>query len=319
MTQGDGEPGHVDHGAEHGAEHGMDIKHFMDHVGDAYYFEVPHFMAPPRQPPSYLKHAEPNELQGKILIPQPFATLRDLHTVESGFAISKMMVVQAFVAVMMILVFVWLARKIKSGNPVKGRLANLLEAMLLFVRDNVARPAIGEHDADRFLPFLWTLFFFIVSCNVIGMFPWLGTATGILSTTAALAAITFLVVVFSGMFKLGAVGFWKAQVPHMDLSPAIAMGLKPLIFGIEVGGLFIKHTVLAVRLLANMFAGHLVLAVIIGFIAQTEHSALWYGITPASVLGSAALGLLELFVAFLQAYIFTFLASLFIGMAVHPH
>ena len=94
-----------------------------------------------------------------------------------------------------------------------------------------------------------------------------------------------------------------------------------MMFGIEVVGLLIRHAVLAVRLLANMFAGHLVLAVIVGFIASTAQSALllWAGVTISSVLGAAALTLLELFVAFLQAYVFAFLTALFIGMAVHPH
>ena len=95
--------------------------------------------------------------------------------------------------------------------------------------------------------------------------------------------------------------------------------LIPLIFVIEVAGMLIKHGVLAIRLLANMMAGHVVLAVIMAFIAASAGSAMWYVVTPTSVLGATALSLLELFVAFLQAYIFTFLSALFIGMAVHPH
>ena len=121
------------------------------------------------------------------------------------------------------------------------------------------------------------------------------------------------------MTKLGAVGFWKAQVPHMDLPFVLAIFLMPMMFVLEVMGLLIKHFVLAVRLLANMMAGHLVLAVLLAFIAVSAGSIVWYGVTPASVLGATALNMLELFVAFLQAYIFTFLSALFIGMAVHPH
>ena len=107
----------------------------------------------------------------------------------------------------------------------------------------------------------------------------------------------------------------------MQLPKAMAVLLIPMIFVIELVGLLIRHVVLAVRLLANMFAGHLVLAVILGFIATAANYLFfaWLGITTVSVLGSAALTLLELFVAFLQAYIFTFLSALFIGMAVHPH
>ena len=121
------------------------------------------------------------------------------------------------------------------------------------------------------------------------------------------------------MVKLGPIGFWTGQVPHMDLPSALAIILKPMIFVIEVMGLCIKHFILAVRLLANMLAGHMVLAVIMAFIAASAGSLAWYAVAPASVFGAVALSLLELFVAFLQAYIFTFLSALFIGMAVHPH
>jgi F-type H+-transporting ATPase subunit a len=105
----------------------------------------------------------------------------------------------------------------------------------------------------------------------------------------------------------------------MDLPLPLAILLKPMIFVIEVAGLCIKHFILAMRLLANMMAGHLVLAVILAFIAASSTTMAWYAVTPASVFGAVALSLLELFVAFLQAYIFTFLSALFIGMAVHPH
>jgi F-type H+-transporting ATPase subunit a len=191
--------------------------------------------------------------------------------------------------------------------------------MLLFIRDEVARPAIGKHDADRFMPFLWTVFFFVLICNLLGMVPWAGSPTGAFAATGAMALITFVTVVGSGMAKLGPVGFWVGQVPHIDLPLPLAIVLKPGIFLIEVLGLCIKHFVLSVRLLANMMAGHLVLAVIVAFIAAAWSSHAIWAVAPASLLGATALSLLELFVAFLQAYIFTFLTALFIGMAVHPH
>ena len=203
----------------------------------------------------------------------------------------------------------------------KGRLWNMLEVFLLFLRDEIARPCIGKHDGDKFVPFLWTMFFFVLGCNLMGMIPWMGSPTGALATTGALALTTFLVVCGAGMARLGIVGFWKAQVPHMDLPAPIALFLVPLIFVIEILGLLIKHSVLAVRLLANMMAGHVVVGVIMAFIAAsaTAGTAIWGSVTIASVLGATAISMLELFVAFLQAYIFTFLSALFIGAAVHPH
>lgn len=238
-----------------------------------------------------------------------------------GFQLTKFMVLELIAAVLMLLVFIPLARRIRSGGPPKGRLWNFFEAMLVFIRDEVARPAIGDHDADRYLPFLWNAFFFILFCNLLGILPWAGSPTGALTVTAAMAGMTFLMVLGTGMSKYGVFGYWKSLVPHMDLPGPIAVLLVPMILVIEIMGLFIRHVVLAVRLLANMFAGHLVLAVIVGFIAASAKTmlVLWLGVTVTSVLGAAALTMLELFVAFLQAYIFTFLSALFIGMTVHPH
>ena len=106
--------------------------------------------------------------------------------------------------------------------------------ILLFLRDQVARSAIGKHDADRFLPFIWTIFFFILGCNLMGMVPWAGSPTGALAVTGSLALITFATVIGSGMAKLGPIGFWIGQVPPMDLPPVLAILLKPMIFFIEV-------------------------------------------------------------------------------------
>lgn len=283
--------------------------HLFGHVQDALHIEVPRAMTA--------------DGSGQIVIPQPMygdQRILEHHGVEVDFVLTKFMLIEVVVAVVIAVTFIILAVRMRGGGMPKGRMWNLLESMLVFIRDQVARPAIGKHDADRFLPFLWTLFFFILGCNLFGMLPWAGSPTGAIATTAALAATTFLVVVGSGMVKMGPVGFFKGLVPHMDLPIALAIFLWPMIFVLEVGGLLIKHVVLAVRLLANMMAGHLVLAVLLGFIAATAQAGIvWYGVTPASVLGATALSLLELFVAFLQAYIFTFLSALFIGMAVHPH
>jgi F-type H+-transporting ATPase subunit a len=166
---------------------------------------------------------------------------------------------------------------------------------------------------------LLTIFFFILGLNLLGMIPFVGSATGSLAVTAALALCAFGVVAGSGIQKMGAVGFVKAQVPHMELPFGLGYVLIPLMYAIEIFGFFVKHCVLAIRLFANMFAGHLVLAVFLAFIGVCSVSALSYFVTPVVVFASIALSCLELFVAFLQAYVFTFLASLFIGSAQHAH
>jgi F-type H+-transporting ATPase subunit a len=233
--------------------------------------------------------------------------------------LTKFMVLEVVVALILCLLFFGLARQLRGGQRPRGRLWNMLEAMLVYLRDNVARPAIGSHDGDRFVPLVWTIFFFVLGCNLMGMIPWMGSPTGAFAATAALAFVTFITVIGSGMAKLGVIGFWKAQVPHMDLSPGLKVLLVPMIFVIEIFGLLVKHGVLAVRLLANMMGGHVVLAVLLAFISATWGSMLFWGVMPASVLGAVALNMLELLVAFIQAYVFAFLTSLFIGMAVHPH
>jgi F-type H+-transporting ATPase subunit a len=241
------------------------------------------------------------------------------YRVEFDWQLTKFMVLEVVAAALMILIFVPLAWRIRRGGRPRGLFWNFFEVMLVFVRDQVARPAIGRRDADRFLPFLWNVFFFVLFCNLLGLVPWAGSPTGALSVTGTLALIAFCMMAGSGMARFGVVGYWTGMVPPMGLPLVMAVLLKPMLVGIEVLGMVIKHGVLAVRLLANMFAGHLVLAVVIAFIGAAAESVLWAGVTVASVLGAVALSLLELFLAFLQAYVFTFLSALFIGMAVHQH
>lgn len=329
------------------------------HLKDCYFFEVPKAMwrqgwRTLEDVPAFLRAGSPeihdpavfNEaMDGKILIPQPFAELESLYAVRSGFGISKYMIIELLVAAAMLAIFTWVAARLRSGAAPKGRLLNLFDAMLLFVRDNIARPAIDDHDhghddhhgghhggdghahaavahaGDRFVPLLWTLFFFVLGCNLMGMVPWAGSPTASFSVTLALAGVTFATVVVAGMLKFGFLGFFGNQVPSMDLPLPLAIVLKPMIFAIEMLGLLIKHLILAVRLLANMVAGHLVLLGIMGMIsaAASYSMGLWATVTGISVVSSALFSLLELFVAFLQAYIFTFLSALFIGASVHQH
>lgn len=240
------------------------------------------------------------------------------HTTIEIPLITKYMLIELVAVVIICAIFIPLARKIRTGAAPKGRFWNLFEVILLFVRNNIARPAIGEH-ADRYLPLLWTMFFFILMCNLLGLVPWLGSPTAALSVTAVLALYSFGAVLYTGIRQFGVAGFLKNLVPHMDLPGPLGYILRPMIFVIELLSLLIKHGILAIRLLANMFAGHLVLAVILGFIAATANTWLWYVVAPSSVLGCLALNMLELFVAFLQTYVFVFLTALFIGQVSHAH
>ncbi len=240
------------------------------------------------------------------------------HTTIEIPLITKYMLIELVAVIIICAIFIPLARKIRTGAAPKGRFWNFFEVMLLFIRNDIARPAIGKH-ADRYLPLLWTMFFFILMCNLLGLVPWLGSPTAALSVTAVLALYSFAAVLYTGIRQFGVAGFLKNLVPHMDLPGPLGYILRPMIFVIELLSLLIKHGILAIRLLANMFAGHLVLAVILGFIAATANTWLWYVVTPSSVLGCLALNMLELFVAFLQTYVFVFLTALFIGQVSHAH
>lgn len=237
-----------------------------------------------------------------------------------GLQITKFMLLQVIAALLVILVYVPLARRVAAGGPPRGAFDNFFEVLLTFVREQIAKPGLGEHDADHHVPFLWTLFVFILFNNLLGMVPFGGSATASIFVTLGLAACVFFYMHGSGVAKMGFGHYVMSLWPHIDVPFPLDLVIKPLIFVIEWVGVIVRNVVLAVRLFANMFAGHTVLATILIFIymARNANPVLWGGITASSVLGIVALSLLELFVAFLQAYIFTFLTSLFMGMALHP-
>jgi F-type H+-transporting ATPase subunit a len=262
-------------------------------------------------------------LDGKVLIPQPFGVLKNAYEPSSGFCISKFMILQVVVAILLFVVLRWLAKKIVDGGAPKGKLWNCMESVLLFVRNSVVVPAMGEEDSKKFMPFLWTFFVFIFGLNLIGMVPWLGSPTAALATTGTFAFVVFAVGVAMGVKTFGVAGFLKNICPELGLPWYLAFWVVPLLWVIEFASLFIKHAILAIRLLANMVAGHAVLLGIMGLAvgvhAYAMSSGAWGALAGASVLGMTALSVLEVFVAFLQAAVFTFLAALFIGSSMHHH
>lgn len=180
----------------------------------------------------------------------------------------------------------------------------------------------GGHPADKFLPFVWSCFFYILWCNLLGLVGVIGSPTANLNVTGPLALVAFAYVILNGSKAMGPVGFWKHQVPDMGLSGPLKYVLVPMVWIIEVVGLVIKHCVLAVRLFANIMAGHTALGVLLAFIAADAVIGswlLWPSVTLASVVGQGVISLLELLFAFIQAYVFAFLATVFISMALHPH
>ena len=154
-----------------------------------------------------------------------------------GFQITRFMVMELVAAVLVVVVMVPVVRHISRNYVSRGWFSNMFEAMLLFIRDDVARPAIGGHGADRFLPYLWTVFFFVLFNNLLGMIPGGASPTGNINVTAALALMTLATVIMAGVKELGFVGYWVGIVPHLDVPGMLKPFLWGLMFFIEVGAL----------------------------------------------------------------------------------
>lgn len=213
--------------------------------------------------------------------------------------------------------FMWLAALIliislavstRRRGVVPSGFANAMEALIVFIRDEVAKPNIGEKDHRRYMPYLLTVFFFILTCNFLGLVPWGATATANVSVTAGLALCTFLMTQIAGMIHNGVFGYWKNLVPH-----GLPFPITLILIPIEIIGLFSKPFALCIRLFANMTAGHVIILAILGLIFTFKA----YAVAAVAVPFTLAIYLLECFVALVQAYVFTTLSAVFIGMAVH--
>jgi F-type H+-transporting ATPase subunit a len=226
---------------------------------------------------------------------------------------TRFMFLNLVAALLVLLAFgAYVARQRRYGYS-KGAFFNALEGLLIYVRNDIAIPAIGKKDADRFVPLLWTLFFFILVGNLLGMLPWLGSPTGAIATTAAMALCVFIFVHFVGIRENGLGHYIESFVPP------VPNWVKPILIPIELISHLLRPFILAFRLFVNMLAGHTVLFVFLSFIAIAGPTVLGTFITGGSVFANVVLSFLELLVAFIQAYVFTFLTALYIGGALHPH
>ena len=226
-------------------------------------------------------------------------------------------VVWMLIAALTILVLMLVAanaqgRQTRTAGHSRG-FAGGIEAMVLYIRNEVIIPNVGHH-GNGFVPFLLTLFFFILACNLWGIFPWGSTATGNIAVTATLAILTFFVVEFAGMKAQGmgylsTIFYW-----NKDLALPLRVMLFFILSPIEFIGKLTKPFALTIRLFANMTAGHIVVLALIGMIFSFKSIA-----SGAPFLMAVAINMLELFVAFLQAFIFTLLSSVFIGQIREAH
>ncbi|QEG40243.1 F0F1 ATP synthase subunit A [Roseimaritima ulvae] len=306
---------------------------------------VPVFAAAGGEEHSPVDHVLPHRLHGEPLfqfdVPGVSGDVPFLHIYDGhyGFYITNHAMMTLVAAVLVVITFAWVSRRIRpsgggvAGVQTRGRFAQLLETMCAFVRDEIARPNL-HHLTDKYIPYIWTIFFFILFSNLLGLLPvgyvlqlvtgdphyshWGGTATSNLALNLVLAFLSFVAIIVIGIRESGAKDFFNHFNPlgwELKMLP-IALGLYVL----EWMGLIIKCIVLAMRLFGTMMAGHLVIAafVLLIFAAAKAGAGLGYGVGLAVWLGGTLLTLLELFICCLQAFIFTFLTVLFISAgAVH--
>lgn len=224
------------------------------------------------------------------------------------FSITKNVFTILFSVVVLLVIFLSVANayKKREGQSPKG-LQSWLEPIILFVRDEIAKPNLG-HKYEPYMPYLLTVFFFIWFNNMLGLvpfFPGSANVTGNIAVTMVLAAITLLIILFSGNKH-----YWS----HI-FNPPVPGWLKPLMIPVEIVGVFTKPFALMIRLFANITAGHILVLSLLCLIFIFNSLA----IAPASIIFVIFIGLIELLVAFIQAFIFTILSALFIGMAIEEH
>jgi F-type H+-transporting ATPase subunit a len=257
-------------------------------------------------------------------------------------AITIHMVSLLIAAVVTFMILKVAAKRISVGDEsqgtdrylTRGRVSQIIEVITLYLRDTIIRPILG-HETERFLPYLLSLFFFILTCNLLGMIPFVdiqnvigkvtnfneewavfgGTATSNLAVTAGLAIISFIVIQIHAFKSLGLGGWAK------HLTGGAPLYLLPLMLPLEFMGMFIKPTALAIRLFANMVGGHTMLAVLTMFgMMAFEATSSWLitgTVGAISVIAAVVISFLELFVAFLQAFIFMLLTAVFIAQMSH--
>jgi F-type H+-transporting ATPase subunit a len=243
-----------------------------------------------------------------------------LEALPTDLSITKNVLAILISSVLLIIMFTSIARSYRrrEGEAPKG-LQSFMEPLIIFVRDDIAKSSIGEKKYERYMPFLLTIFFFIFLNNLMGLIPFFpggANVTGNIAVTGVMAVFTFLITTFSGN---------RAYWQHIINAPGVPWWLKfpiPLMPIVEIVGIFTKPFVLMVRLFANITAGH---TIILGFISLififgNINAFLGFGIGLGfSIPFAVFMGLLELLVAFIQAYVFTLLSALYFGMAIEEH
>jgi F-type H+-transporting ATPase subunit a len=241
------------------------------------------------------------------------------------FSITKHVFWMFVAATLTVLIMLYAASKAKREHGLGAErgpqgTTNVIEAIVLFIRDEIAIKNIG-HGGEKYVPFIVTIFFFILFCNALGLLPWGASPTGNVSVTAALAAMTFIVVEVAGMKSLGFKGYMKTIIywPH-DMPLGLRIPMTFIMSPVELLGKFTKPFALTMRLYANMTAGHAVVLALTGLAVMASLAgAKFIGIAILPMFMATAIMILEIGVALLQAYVFAMLSAVFIGLIKHAH
>jgi F-type H+-transporting ATPase subunit a len=218
-------------------------------------------------------------------------------------------------AAALVIVFAQLAVRSYRGGTIPRGIGAAVEGLVIFVRDDIAEPSIGHGDGRRFTPLLCSFFFFILVAALLGLMPFAATSTGNLAVTMGLALVSFAAQQYAGLSRYGLVGHFKNLIP-----PGLPLLLLPIMIPVEILSMFTKPFALMIRLFANMLAGHMVITTLLLLISLMGQMS-WLGgvaMAPVSILLALFIMFLEVLVAFIQAYIFTLLSAIFIGMYAHP-
>ncbi len=230
--------------------------------------------------------------------------LWDLHLFGMDISITKHVLLMWIASALMIAMFGLAFRKPKM---IPSGLANFFEMIIEYLDQEVMKPFLGSH-SRKYAPYLLTAFFFVLLCNLLGLVPGSATATGDISVTAGLALLTFAMVMMAGIKNHGLLGYFKGLIP-----PGLPVFILPIMIPVEILGLFTKHFALAIRLFANMVAGHVVIFAFLMIIFTFKS----WAIGGTTLLFLLFVSLLEVLIGLIQAYIFTILSSVFIGMSIH--
>ncbi len=271
-----------------------------------------HLMPAPLVTNPHAEHAAPHYLLS-VDVPGPAAFDADATRAGTQFVMTNLQLFQIAAVLLVIVCFSGVPRYLRTGQG--DRMSRLFAGFAMWLRDDVVYPAMGPKVGKKFLPYFLSLFFFILFMNLLGLVPGAATATASVFVTGGLALITLLMMIVGGMIAQGPFTYWKTLVPHVPIA------IWPIMFVVELVGIFVKPFALMIRLFANMTGGHMVVLSFMGLlflVANLAGPAWAWASSPVLVGFAVFIMIIEAFVALLQAYVFTMLSVMFIQASIHP-